>query len=112
MRGSGPARSLEMQLDLFTEKKELNDYERKQLEKALRYQDRAKSAAAQSESTLKQVRRERDMIPLGQPILVGHHSEKRHRNHLKRLENRERRGWEEHDKLPDRLDDQDHVRPA
>lgn len=87
-----------MQLDLFTTKKELNEYERRQLEKALRYQDRAKRAATQSEATLKQVRAERNMIPLGQPILVGHHSEKAHRNHLNRLENRERRGWEEHDK--------------
>lgn len=33
-------------------------------------------------------------IPLGQPILVGHHSEKRHRRHLERIENRVRKGFE------------------
>lgn len=27
-----------------------------------------------------------DAIPLGQPILVGHHSEKRHRNHIKKIQ--------------------------
>ena len=84
------------QLELgLSGKKELNSYEQKQLEKAERYESRAKKAKTQSDSTLNQVRREREYIPLGQPILVGHHSEKRHRNHLAKLENRERRGWEE-----------------
>ena len=81
------------QLELgLSGKKELNSYEQKQLEKAERYESRAKKAKTQSDSTLNQVRREREYIPLGQPILVGHHSEKRHRNHLAKLENRERRG--------------------
>ena len=87
------------QLELgLSGKKELNSYEQKQLEKAERYESRAKKARTQSDSTLNQVRREREYIPLGQPILVGHHSEKRHRNHLAKLENRERRGWEESEK--------------
>lgn len=30
-------------------------------------------------------------IPLGQPILVGHHSERRHRRHLERIESRVRK---------------------
>lgn len=33
-------------------------------------------------------------IPLGQPILVGHHSERRHRKHLERIENKVRKGFE------------------
>lgn len=37
---------------------------------------------------------EKSGIPLGQPILVGHHSEKRHRKHLERIENRVRKGYE------------------
>jgi len=87
------------QLELgLSGKKELNSYEQKQLEKAERYESRAKKARTQSDSTLNQVRREREYIPLGQPILVGHHSEKRHRNHLAKLESRERRGWEESEK--------------
>jgi len=35
-----------------------------------------------------------DMIPAGQPILVGHHSEKRHRKHLEKLDNKERKRYE------------------
>jgi len=87
----------QLELDI-SRKKDLNSYEQKQLEKAERYESRAKKARTQSDSTLNQVRREREYIPLGQPILVGHHSEKRHRNHLAKLENRERRGWEESEK--------------
>lgn len=34
------------------------------------------------------------MIPLGQPILVGHHSEKGHRANLKRIDNNFRKGFE------------------
>ncbi len=71
------------------------NYEQKQIDKAERYQDRAKTSAAKSNATLAQVREERDMIPLGQPILVGHHSEGRHRRHLASMNSRERRGWED-----------------
>jgi len=35
------------------------------------------------------------MIPPGQPILVGHHSESRHRNHLERADNKMRKSFEE-----------------
>lgn len=41
-------------------------------------------------------------IPFGQPILVGHHSERRHRNTLDRIDNNMRKGVEESDKR-DRL---------
>lgn len=37
-------------------------------------------------------------IPLGQPILVGHHSERRHRRAIERADNAMRRGIEESDK--------------
>lgn len=86
---------LEFNLD---KQNKLNTYERKQLEKAQHYEEKARKLGKQSQNTLDSVRSEREMIPLGQPILVGHHSEKRHRNHLARLENRERRGWEDRDK--------------
>lgn len=46
-------------------------------------------------------------IPLGQPILVGHHSEKRHRRHLERIEKRVRKGFEaaeEAEKLRERAE--------
>ncbi len=35
-----------------------------------------------------------DMIPVGQPILVGHHSERRHRRHLERVDANLRAGVE------------------
>lgn len=38
------------------------------------------------------------MIPLGQPILIGHHSERGHRAHLKRIDNAYRKGSEAYDK--------------
>lgn len=37
-------------------------------------------------------------IPMGQPILVGHHSERRHRNTIKKYENRMRKEIENSDK--------------
>lgn len=46
-------------------------------------------------------------IPLGQPILVGHHSEHRHRRHLERIENKVRKGFEaanEAERLSERAD--------
>ena len=76
----------------------MNDYEAKQLEKADRYEERAECTEAGAQLTLDLVRKERQMIPLGQPVLMGHHSERRHRNHLKKMDGRERRGWEEHKK--------------
>src|SRR6202011_5067272 len=38
------------------------------------------------------------IIPLGQPILVGHHSEKRHRSHLKRIDQHFAKAQEHHEK--------------
>ena len=35
-----------------------------------------------------------DMIPLGEPIKVGHHSEKRHRKHFEKIDNKERKRYE------------------
>ncbi len=41
-----------------------------------------------------------DMIPMGQPILVGHHSERRHRKDIERIDNNMRASIE-HDKTAD-----------
>lgn len=95
-----------MQMDLFntevTETKAAfepsaagRDYAERQQEKADYYAEKAQKTAKSAEATLESVRKERGMIPLGQPILVGHHSERGHRNHLARMDNRQRRGWEE-----------------
>jgi len=94
-----------MQLNLFGKEEEVakdfepsekgKEYEERQREKAEYYAGKASKTQAAAESTLEQVRAERGMIPLGQPILVGHHSEGRHRRHLDSMNSRERRGWEE-----------------
>ena len=68
-----------------------NEYEEKQERKRQRYLDRADKAEAESAERGKRVRQISDMIPLGQPILVGHHSEKRHRADLKRIDSNTRK---------------------
>lgn len=76
----------------------MNEYERKQEERRQRYLDRATDAQRESASLYGAYRRSADVIPLGQPILVGHHSEKRHRRHLERLDNMMRRSVEADEK--------------
>ena len=64
----------------------MNSYEQKQEEKRERYAELAEKARRESEQRHKQVNQICDMIPLGQPILVGHHSEKRHRADINRID--------------------------
>lgn len=61
-------------------------YEDKVAAKRARYQERADKARA--EATAARQERDRIMaaIPPGQPVLVGHHSEKRHRKDLARID--------------------------
>lgn len=54
----------------------------------------AEKRAAKSESALNQGRTMLDAIPLGQPILVGHHSEKRDRRYRERAVNKIGQGFE------------------
>lgn len=62
----------------------MNSYERKQEAKRERYEALAEKADAKSDALHKQSRETVAHIPLGQPILVGHHSERAHRNTLDR----------------------------
>jgi hypothetical protein len=52
-----------------------------------RMEDRADKAAAESSALHKRADSMASVIPLGQPILVGHHSEKRDRNYRERIFN-------------------------
>ncbi|MEE9394830.1 MAG: DUF3560 domain-containing protein [Planctomycetota bacterium] len=62
-----------------------NNYENKQAARKERLLERA-DKAEQRASTVENAATERaDMIPMGQPILVGHHSERRHRRDLDRI---------------------------
>lgn len=54
----------------------------------------AASRAAKASAAFESARRTADAIPLGQPILVGHHSEKRHRRDIARIDSGMRRGVE------------------
>lgn len=65
------------------------------LVKAERYERYAVNAETRAESHYKTVRTIGSAIPLGQPILVGHHSERRHRRDLERMEQNMCRAVEE-----------------
>lgn len=60
--------------------KRLNWYEEKQARRKERYQMLADNAVMKSNAIYSQACNMADMIPFGQPILLGHHSEKRDRN--------------------------------
>lgn len=80
---------------LFETKKPISKYEEKRQARIDRLRARAeKKRAFASENDLSLYGEAKSGIPLGQPILVGHHSERRHRKHLERIENKVRKGFE------------------
>ena len=64
----------------------MNDFESQRAEKAARFRELADKHANISTGRHLAARQQLEMIPLGQPILVGHHSEKRHRKELTRID--------------------------
>jgi len=64
----------------------MNDYEARQEEKRQRMLDKAAAKRDEAGRAHKNARQTMDVIPPGQPILVGHHSEKRHRRDLDRID--------------------------
>lgn len=62
-----------------------------------RQEARANRLEAESDARLAAARQIQDGIPLGQPILVGHHSERRHRKDLARIDTNYRKGFDAHD---------------
>ena len=65
----------------------MNAYEEKQERKLERFQELGQKAEQQSQAAYEHSNRLSSLIPFGQPILVGHHSEKTHRNHIKKIHN-------------------------
>lgn len=65
----------------------MNSYEAKQAARKARFEERAAKAGAESANVYKRARSMGEAIPFGQPILVGHHSEKRDRNFRERIHN-------------------------
>lgn len=74
----------------------MNSYEAKQEARRERLEAAAAQAEQRAGAAFKRadLREEVSGIPLGQPILVGHHSERRHRNAIKRADQAMRRGIE------------------
>lgn len=56
-------------------------------DRADRYDDYGANRTADAEAASKSVAAIADNIPFGQPVLVGHHSERRHRRDIKRMDN-------------------------
>lgn len=63
------------------------DYATRRAARIERLIHRASKLEAEGNARLEQARKITDMIPMGQPILVGHHSEKRHRKDIDRIHN-------------------------
>lgn len=63
--------------------------------RAEKFEGYSENAAVRSESAFNEVNSISSMIPSGQPILIGHHSERRHRRDLKRMDSGMRKSVEE-----------------
>lgn len=72
----------------------MNNYEEKKAAKIERYNELAEKNRKLSNTHYSNSKQISDMIPLGQPILVGHHSEGRHRRDIKRIDNGMRKSIE------------------
>lgn len=75
----------------------MNSYEAKQEARRERLENAAAKAEQRASAAFKRadLREEASGIPLGQPILVGHHSERRHRNAIARADRAMRTSIEE-----------------
>ncbi|RWA36905.1 DUF3560 domain-containing protein [Xylella fastidiosa] len=76
----------------------MNSYEAKQTARKARFEKYASEAAAESVSTYQRARSMCELIPFGQPILIGHHSEQRDRNFRDRIHNTYRKAFDLQDK--------------
>lgn len=67
----------------------MEDYEERRQERIDRYKERANKARKEAENLGQQAQGMASVIPFGQPILVGHHSEKSDRNFRDRIHNKQ-----------------------
>ena len=63
----------------------MNSYEERQEARRQRYLERAEKARAESREGLQRAREMSEVIPLGQPVHVGHYSEKGDRAYRARI---------------------------
>ena len=78
----------------------MNKYEEKKKAKKERYQELADKNREKSETKYNTAKQLGEMIPFGQPILIGHHSEGKHRRDIDKIDNNMRKSIE-HDKKAD-----------
>ena len=76
----------------------MNDFESERAAKAARFRQLAEKHENIATGRHFAARQRLEMIPLGQPILVGHHSEKRQRKDLTRIDEHFAKAKEHHDK--------------
>lgn len=74
------------------------EYEAKRTTRYARLLAASERAAQEAEALTAQARQMSSIIPLGQPILIGHHSERRDRAYRGRIESKYRRGYDLHQK--------------
>lgn len=72
----------------------MNAYEIKQEDKRQRLLQRAEKVRMQGQGRIARAEQIASFIPMGQPILVGHHSEGRHRSDLKKISSGFEKGFE------------------
>ena len=75
-----------------------SDYEERQERRKERLEERARKAQAESDAAFNRADEIGKGIPVGQPLLVGHHSERGHRADLKRIDNAMRKSLEQRNK--------------
>lgn len=73
----------------------MTTYRERREARADRLREWADGREAAGRARVDQARQRADLIPFGQPILVGHHSEGRHRRDLERIDAGHRRGFED-----------------
>jgi hypothetical protein len=61
------------------------DYEERKEARISRYEERARKMSQEAAARREKGRKMAEMIPFGQPVLIGHHSEGRHRRDLGRI---------------------------
>jgi len=93
MQFNEPAYRAEVEAQLAKEAK-ISAYRAKQEAKHARTIARAAAARKESGQRFDQAHEILSIIPMGQPILVGHHSEKRHRRDLEKVDTNMRKGFE------------------
>ncbi|HDM8225007.1 TPA: DUF3560 domain-containing protein [Vibrio campbellii] len=76
----------------------LGDYQERIESKKDRLEARAEKAQAQSNTRFETAHQLGNVLPFGQPILVGHHSERKHRRLIENIDNNMRKSIEAQDK--------------